>query len=91
MLINQEINAGQMMAFLSATQMIQRSFAQISILFGSVIRGINSGGRVFEYLKLQSTIPIDDVGIKLDDLKGNVEFKNIRFTYPNRKEVVKKI
>lgn len=48
MLVNSEINAGQMMAYLAATQMIQRSFTQFSILFGQAIRGMSSGGRVFE-------------------------------------------
>jgi ATP-binding cassette subfamily B (MDR/TAP) protein 8 len=48
MLINNEINAGQLMAYLTATQMIQKSFAQFSILFGQALKGISSGGRVFE-------------------------------------------
>lgn len=48
MLINKEINAGQMMAYLASTQMIQRSFTQISILFGQFLKGLSSGGRVFE-------------------------------------------
>lgn len=48
MLINNEINAGQMMAYLTATQMIQRSFTQLSILFGQALRGLSSGARVFE-------------------------------------------
>ena len=48
MLINNEINAGQMMAYLASTQMIQRSFTQISILFGQFLKGLSSGGRVFE-------------------------------------------
>lgn len=48
MLINKEIDAGQMMAYLTATQIIQRSFAQVSILFGQALRGISSGARVFE-------------------------------------------
>ena len=48
MLINKEIDAGQMMAYLSATQIIQRSFTQISILFGQALRGLSSGARVFE-------------------------------------------
>lgn len=50
MLINNEINAGQMMAYLTATQMIQRSFTQLSILFGQALRGLSSGGRVFEVI-----------------------------------------
>jgi ATP-binding cassette subfamily B (MDR/TAP) protein 8 len=48
MLINNEINAAQMMAYLAATQMIQRSFTQLSILFGQALRGLSSGARVFE-------------------------------------------
>ena len=48
MLINNEINAGQMIAYLTATQMIQRSFTQLSILFGQAVRGMSSGTRVYE-------------------------------------------
>lgn len=51
MLVNNEINAGQMMAYLAATQMIQRSFAQISILFGQALKGLSSGGRIFEVIR----------------------------------------
>lgn len=47
MLVNNEINAGQMMSYLAATQMIQRSFTQLSILFGQALRGMSSGARVF--------------------------------------------
>nr|APD26531.1 ATP-binding cassette transporter subfamily B member 8 protein [Brachionus koreanus] len=87
MLINNEINAGQMMAYLTATQMIQRSFTQLSILFGQALRGISSGARVFEFLSLQPSIPVDDVGAKIRNLKGNIEFKNVSFKYPNREEM----
>nr|QUF59443.1 ATP-binding cassette transporter Abcb8 [Brachionus angularis] len=87
MLINNEINAGQMMAYLTATQMIQRSFTQLSILFGQALRGLSSGSRVFEFLKLKPTIPVEDIGFKIENLKGNIEFKNVSFTYPNRTEV----
>ena len=59
MLVNNEINAGQMMAYLAATQMIQRSFTQLSILFGQVIRGMSSGARVFEVNS--SLDPLDQV------------------------------
>ena len=48
MLLNNEINAGQLMAYLTATQIIQRSFSQFSILFGTALRGMSSGARVFE-------------------------------------------
>jgi ATP-binding cassette subfamily B (MDR/TAP) protein 8 len=88
MLINSEINVGQMMSYLSATQMIQRSFTQMSILFGQALRGLSSGARVFDYLKLQSNIPVDDSGIKLENLNGRIEFKNVSFNYPSRNVVI---
>ena len=43
-----KLSPGDMMAFLMATQTIQRSLAQISLLFGAVIRGGAAGARVFE-------------------------------------------
>nr|QNH67936.1 ATP-binding cassette transporter subfamily B member 8 [Brachionus plicatilis] len=86
MLVSNEINAGQMMAYLTATQMIQRSFTQLSILFGQALRGLSSGARVFEFLKLVPSIPVDDVGAKIENLKGEIKFKNVSFRYPNREE-----
>lgn len=87
MLVNKEIDAGQMMAYLSATQIIQRSFTQVSILFGQALKGISSGARVFEFLKLQPKIPVDDIGEHVYNLKGQLSFENVSFTYPNRQDM----
>ena len=43
-----QIKPGDLMAFLVATQTIQRSLAQVSLLFGHYVRGISAGSRVFE-------------------------------------------
>lgn len=48
LLSTNQLSAGQLMAFLMATQTIQRSLAQLSLLFGSVIRGMAAGSRIFE-------------------------------------------
>lgn len=48
LLSSNQLTPGELMAFLMASQTIQRSLAQISLLFGSVIRGMASGTRVFE-------------------------------------------
>lgn len=42
------ISSGQLMAFLVASQGVQRSLAQGSILLGTMIRGMTAGTRVFE-------------------------------------------
>lgn len=43
-----QITPGQLMAFLVASQGVQRSLAQGSILLGTMIRGMTAGSRVFE-------------------------------------------
>ena len=48
LLASNQITPGALMSFLVATQTIQRSLGQISILFGQVVRGMTAGSRVFE-------------------------------------------
>lgn len=43
-----QMSAGDVMAFLVNAQTVQRSVANLSLLFGSVVKGISAGGRVFE-------------------------------------------
>ncbi|XP_044738970.1 mitochondrial potassium channel ATP-binding subunit-like [Chrysoperla carnea] len=84
LLSTNQLSAGQLMAFLMATQTIQRSLTQISLLFGSVIRGLAAGSRVFEYINLQPTMALKGGLILSDNVKGFIEFKNVTFTYPAR-------
>lgn len=56
-----QLTSGDLMAFLMATQIIQRSLSQLSLLFGTYVRGVTAGARIFEvfyhfYLKLVHTI-----------------------------------
>ena len=48
LLASNEISPGSLMSFLIATQTIQRSLTNMSVLFGQLVRGITAGGRVFE-------------------------------------------
>lgn len=45
-----QMSAGDVMAFLVNAQTVQRSIAQLSLLFGAVVKGVSAGGRVFEVL-----------------------------------------
>ncbi|KAJ8963392.1 hypothetical protein NQ318_018870 [Aromia moschata] len=57
LLSTNRLSAGEVMAYLMASQTIQRSLAQISLLFGSVVRGTASGARIFEYINMKPTMP----------------------------------
>lgn len=82
---NENISPGQLMAFLVGSQVIQRSLAQGSILFGSMIRGITAGSRVFEFLSVQPKVDLNK-GITLEStsIQGEISFENIYFLYPAR-------
>lgn len=51
-----QIKPGDLMAFLVATQTIQRSLAQFSLLFGHYVRGISAGSRIFEVMMVHSLL-----------------------------------
>ncbi|XP_062541332.1 mitochondrial potassium channel ATP-binding subunit [Armigeres subalbatus] len=79
------ISAGDLMAFLVASQGVQRSLAQGSILLGSVIRGMTAGSRVFEYLSVQPKVDLKlGAIIPESDVRGEIRFENVSFTYPSR-------
>uniref|UniRef100_A0AAX7VJI9 Mitochondrial potassium channel ATP-binding subunit n=1 Tax=Astatotilapia calliptera TaxID=8154 RepID=A0AAX7VJI9_ASTCA len=66
-----EMSPGDLMSFLVASQ--------------TVVRGMSSGARVFEYLALQPTIPLSGGGrIPYHSLTGRVDFMNVSFSYPTR-------
>eukprot|EP01134_Creolimax_fragrantissima_P007834 CFRG7834T1 len=78
-----EITAGELMAFLVSTQQTQRSMSSLSLLFGAVVRGAMAGNRIFEFIKMKSTIPLVG-GIRLGAVKGHIELKAVDFVYPTR-------
>lgn len=85
LMANNSISAGELMAFLVASQGVQRSLAQGSILMGSLIRGITSGTRAFEYLALEPKVDLIAGSIIPDEkLKGEIRFEGINFSYPSR-------
>lgn len=87
----QRISAGDLMAFLVATQTIQRSLTQISVLIGQAIRGMSAGARIHEYQKLTSSIPLKEGGrISYHSMLGQVQFSSVSFAYPTRDQQVKR-
>jgi len=82
---NDSITAGQLMSFLVASQVVQRSLAQGSMLLGTMVRGITAGARVFEFILLEPTICLDK-GVEFDIVGGKIVFENVSFAYPSRPE-----
>lgn len=81
----QQLTGGDLMSFLVASQMVQRSMANLSVLFGQVVRGLSAGARVFEYMALSPCIPLSGgCCIPKEHLFGSITFQNVSFSYPCR-------
>ncbi|XP_027824809.1 mitochondrial potassium channel ATP-binding subunit isoform X3 [Ovis aries] len=81
----QQLTGGDLMSFLVASQTVQRSMANLSILFGQVVRGLSAGARVFEYMTLSPGIPLSGgCSLPRERLRGSIAFHNVSFSYPCR-------
>ncbi|KAK6044081.1 hypothetical protein COOONC_18414 [Cooperia oncophora] len=55
-----KMTPGELMAFLVTAQTIQRSLSQLSLVFGTALKGWTAGARAFEFVNLHPTIRNDD-------------------------------
>ena len=87
---NVDVQPGDIMSFIMMTQMLFRPLRQIADKFNTLQMGIVSGERVFGIIDTESSI--DKVGdVFAEDLKGEIEFKDVRFSYIKDEEVLKGI
>ncbi|KAJ9586112.1 hypothetical protein L9F63_020249 [Diploptera punctata] len=84
-----QVTPGDLMSFLVASQTIQRSLAQLSLLFGHMVKGISAGARIFEFINLEPSMPLTGgKTIPHHSLIADVVFNNVTFAYPTRPQQV---
>jgi subfamily B ATP-binding cassette protein MsbA len=82
------ITLGVIIAFIELSQLLFRPLRQIADKFNTLQMGMVAANRVFGILDTDSSI--SNVGkIEVKDLKGEIEFKNVRFSYTDDEEVLK--
>jgi len=81
------LDIGDMFAFLQYGMLIIFAFLMIAITFIMVPRAVISANRIKEVLETEGTIEIKENPVPLPaDFKGNVEFRNVDFRYPDATE-----
>ncbi len=81
---------GVIIAFITFAQMLFRPLRQIADKFNQLQMGIVSGERVFNVIDTESSI--EKLGTTVaKDLKGDIEFKDVHFSYIEGEEVLKGI
>jgi len=81
---------GELFAFIMFVPMLFRPLNQIANKFNTLQMGMVAADRVFKVL--DTTSQIDDSGLEIaPEFKGNIEFKDVRFSYVEDEEVLKGI
>ena len=84
------ISVGMIMGFIQYAQMLFRPLRQIADKFNQLQMGIVAGERVFNVIDTESSI-VKSGTIRSENLKGNISFKDVRFSYVKNEEVLKGI
>ena len=87
---SEAITLGVIVAFIELSQMLFRPLRQIADKFNTLQMGMVAANRVFGILDTRASIP-DNGTIKIEHLKGEIEFEDVRFGYVEDEEVLKGI
>ena len=88
-LATRAISASEIIAFLTLAIVASNPINQLTNYFGDLNKAYIGASRVFEILELPVEVG-DTPGAKsLTDVRGRVEFRDVRFSYDGRTEVLK--
>ena len=76
------MQVGNMMAFMQYAMQIMFSFLVVAMIFIMIPRASVSAGRIADVLETESTILDPKDPVRHTDVKGQVAFKDVTFTYP---------
>lgn len=84
-----EITAGELLAFLTYIGLLVQPLRVLSRVVSKIQQGAASADRIFEILDEENEVEICTNPIRLQDMKGHIEFKNVWFRYDDSKWILK--
>lgn len=84
---NPEISRGDFFSFIMFTIMIGMSFGSIPDMYASIQKAIGATENLMKIIEQKNETELQKGELK-PVLNGNVSFKNVKFSYPQRKDVV---
>ena len=85
-----KLTKGDIATIATQVQLLERALARLSVLSASLSKSMKSSEHIFETLRRQPKIAPGVHVLNLDkqSLKGDIEFHNVSFFYPSRKEAL---
>ena len=85
------LSAAGFIAFIAAFSQITRPVRAFIDQFANINQGVAAGERIFEVIDAKSEITDSNNSITFDGLKEKIEFKDISFSYDQRREILHNI
>ena len=77
------LSTGTLTSFLLYAMRIGAAMAGLAATFTSLSAAVGATERVFQLLDREPLVPLDE-GFVTDELRGDIEFRGVRFAYPGR-------
>ncbi|XP_061670327.1 ATP-binding cassette sub-family B member 10, mitochondrial [Syngnathoides biaculeatus] len=87
LMASQHMTVGELSSFLMYTFWVGISIAGLSTFYSELMKGFGAGARLWELLDRKPELPLNDGQVlPPEQLKGCLEFHDISFAYPTRKD-----
>lgn len=85
------ISVGNLQAFIRYIWQIYQPLSQVTQLSSAIQSAFSAADRVFEILGEEEEIPDKEASVKLENPRGNVTFKNVKFGYGEEKILIENL
>lgn len=86
-----KINLGELSSFIIYSKLFNRPIASISEAYNIIQTVIVSSERFFSFMDLDDDKDEGNLTLKTDEILGDIEFKNLNFSYDNEVSVLKNL
>ncbi len=85
------ISLGTITSFLLFSRQFARPFSEVSQLFNTILSAVAGAERIFDVMSLEPELADAEDAVELEDIKGNVKFENVDFSYVEGQPILKDI
>ncbi|XP_053358447.1 ATP-binding cassette sub-family B member 10, mitochondrial [Clarias gariepinus] len=85
---SEQMTVGELSSFLMYSFWVGISIAGLSSFYSELMKGFGAGTRLWELMERKPEFPLNEgLVLRPEQLKGAVEFHDVSFAYPTRKDV----
>ncbi|CAB1338397.1 unnamed protein product [Coregonus sp. 'balchen'] len=87
LMASEHMTVGELSSFLMYAFWVGISIAGMSSFYSELMKGFGAGARLWELLDRKPEFPLNEgIVLRPEQLKGQLEFQNVSFAYPTRKD-----